>query len=52
VKILKKPKFDITKLMELHQDGGDGDAGAAIGRPEAEESKNTLTAEVDGADDE
>jgi len=52
VKILKKPKFDITKLMELHQDGGDGDAGAAIGRPEAEESKNTLTAEVDGQDDE
>ena len=22
VKILKKPKFDITKLMELHGDGG------------------------------
>ncbi|CAE8712139.1 unnamed protein product [Polarella glacialis] len=29
VKILKKPKFDITKLMELHGDGGD-DAGAEI----------------------
>merc|ERR1719159_1740757 len=28
VKILKKPKFDITKLMELHQDTGDHDAGA------------------------
>merc|ERR1719238_1965486 len=26
VKILKKPKFDITKLMELHQDSGDHDA--------------------------
>merc|ERR1719237_1023802 len=34
VKILKKPKFDITKLMELHADSGDHDAGAAIGRPE------------------
>merc|ERR1719335_820921 len=45
VKVLKKPKFDITKLMELHQ-GGDEDAGAAIGRPEAEEAQNTLSAEV------
>jgi len=26
VKIMKKPKFDITKLMEIHGDG-DGDAG-------------------------
>merc|ERR1711998_234386 len=35
VKILKKPKFDITKFMELHGDsGGDMGAGAAIGRPE------------------
>merc|ERR1719146_153688 len=46
VKILKKPKFDITKLMELHQDSGDGDAGAAIGRPEAEDAKNELTAQM------
>ena len=30
MKILKKPKFDITKLMELHQDSGDHDAGAVI----------------------
>ena len=45
VKVLKKPKFDITRLMELHQ-GGDEDAGAAIGRPEAEEAQNTLSAEV------
>merc|ERR1719510_1283427 len=37
VKILKKPKFDITKLMELHGDSGDAiDEGAAIGRPESE----------------
>merc|ERR1719199_68705 len=35
VKILKKPKFDITKLMELHA-GGDEDEGAALGRPENE----------------
>merc|ERR1719301_342053 len=47
VKILKKPKFDITKLMELHQDSGDHDAGAAFGRPENEEAKNTLTADID-----
>jgi len=45
VKIIKKPKFDITKLMELHGDG-DGDAGVAMLRPEAEEAQNTLTAEV------
>merc|ERR1711972_1006471 len=45
VKILKKPKFDITKLMELHGDGGE-DEGAALGRPEAEEAMNTLTADI------
>merc|ERR1712050_324168 len=47
VKILKKPKFDITKLMELHTDTGDHDAGAAIGRPENEEAQNLLTAEME-----
>jgi len=47
VKILKKPKFDITKLMELHGDGGgDDDAGVEMLRPEAEEAQNTLAAEV------
>merc|ERR1719145_467109 len=46
VKILKKPKFDITKLMELHGDGGGDDAGVEMLRPEAEEAQNTLTAEV------
>jgi len=52
VKIMKKPKFDITKLMEMHADSGDGhDEGAALGRPEAEDAKNTLTADVE-ADDE
>merc|ERR1712137_1376555 len=50
VKILKKPKFDITKLMELHGDGGE-DEGAALGRPEAEEAKNVLSAEVQGEND-
>jgi len=50
VKILKKPKFDITKLMELHQDGGE-DTGAAYGRPEAEEAQNTLTAAVEAAEE-
>merc|ERR1712087_351116 len=52
VKILKKPKFDITKLMELHQGGDDYDAGAALGRPEDEEAKNILSASVQAADGE
>merc|ERR1712151_1070347 len=52
VKILKKPKFDITKLMELHGDSGDYDEGAALGRPEAEDAKNTLAAEVAADEDE
>merc|ERR1719382_2290084 len=45
VKIMKKPKFDITKLMEIHGDG-DGDEGMAMLRPENEEAQNTLAAEV------
>merc|ERR1712087_56077 len=48
VKILKKPKFDITKLMELHGDGDD-DAGVAMLRPEGEEAQNALSAEVAAA---
>jgi len=48
VKIIKKPKFDITKLMELHGDG-DGDAGVAMVVDENEEAKNTLTADVEAA---
>lgn len=51
VKIIKKPKFDITKLMELHGDG-DGDAGVAMVHEENEEAKNLLTADVEAADDE
>merc|ERR1712186_281692 len=45
--LVKKPIFDITKLMELHGDGGDFDEGAALGRPEADDAKNLLAAEVD-----
>jgi len=52
VKVLKKPKFDITKLMELHGDGGDFDEGAALGRPEGEEATNLLTAGIQAADEE
>merc|ERR1719333_768922 len=48
VKILKKPKFDITKLMELHGDG-DGDAGVAMAVAEGDAALNTLTADVQAA---
>jgi len=48
VKIIKKPKFDITKLMEMHGDG-DGDAGVEMLRPETEEAQNLLTASVEAA---
>lgn len=44
VKVLKKPKFDITKLMELHH--ADGDGGAEMLRPEDEAAQNVLAAEV------
>merc|ERR1712066_496695 len=50
VKLIKKPKFDITKLMELHGDGGD-DAGVEMLRPEAEEAMNTLSADIAAAAD-
>jgi small subunit ribosomal protein S3Ae len=47
VKVLKKPKFDITKFMELHT-GGD-DAGADMLRPEGDDAVNTLTADITAA---
>jgi len=46
VKMVKKPKFDLTKLMELHSDSLKGDVGMEMARPEGEEAQNTLTAEV------
>jgi len=30
VKMLKKPKFDLTKLLEVHQDSGKEDTGAKV----------------------
>merc|ERR1719498_967580 len=45
VKIIKKPKFDITKLMELHGDSGD-DPGVGMVVEENEEAQNLLTADV------
>jgi len=51
VKIIKKPKFDITKLMEMHGDGGD-DGGVEMVVEENEEAKNLLTASAEAAEDE
>jgi len=48
VKLLKKPKFDITKLMELHGDSA-GDNGSSLARPETDGAVNTLTAEITSA---
>merc|ERR1712048_1089290 len=45
-KVLKKPKFDITRLMELHEKSSMDDAGAAMVRAEAEEAVNLLAAET------
>ena len=33
--MVKKPKFDLTKLMELHSDSLKGDVGMEMARPEA-----------------
>merc|ERR1711924_153574 len=43
---VKKPKFDLTKLMELHSESLKDDVGTEMLRPENEEAQNTLTAEV------
>jgi len=41
VKMLKKPKFDLVKLMELHQDGGE-DQGAKLDKADAEKKVKKL----------
>jgi small subunit ribosomal protein S3Ae len=50
-KILKAPKFDITKLMEMHQ-GGEITAGAAVGdridRPEGLIAPAEEVGEIEG----
>merc|ERR1712146_472743 len=46
VKMVKKPKFDLTKLMELHSDSLKDDVGTEMLRPEDEAAQNTLSAEV------
>jgi len=42
VKMLKKPKFDLTKLMEMHGDIGVEDTGAALDKAAAETAVPTL----------
>ena len=41
VKVLKKPKFDLTKLMEMHGDNGE-DTGAAVDKQAAEKRVEKL----------
>ena len=38
---LEKPKFDVVKLMELHQGGGE-DTGAALDKVAAEQTVEKL----------
>merc|ERR1712070_1346259 len=47
VKMVKKPKFDLTKLMELHTESLKDDVGTEMLRPENEEATNLLSAEVE-----
>jgi small subunit ribosomal protein S3Ae len=42
VKMLKKPKFDLTKLMEMHTGGTGEDTGAAVDKVAAEATVQSL----------
>ena len=42
VKVLKKPKFDLTKLMEMHGDSAGEDTGAALDKIAAETTVKAL----------
>eukprot|EP01041_Mallomonas_annulata_P013157 gene13157-27828_t len=42
VKMLKKPKFDLTKLMEMHGDTAGEDTGAALDKVAAENTVSAL----------
>jgi small subunit ribosomal protein S3Ae len=42
VKVLKKPKFDLTKLMEMHGDTAGEDTGAAVDKIAAETTVKKL----------
>nr|BAN64588.1 40S ribosomal protein S3Ae, putative [Babesia bovis] len=46
IKVLKKPKFDLTKLMEVHTDISEK-TGHATKVEESEEAANLLTKELD-----
>ena len=39
VKILRAPKFDVTKLMEVHGDYGSEEVGAKVERPVEEKTE-------------
>jgi small subunit ribosomal protein S3Ae len=42
VKVLQKPKFDLTKLMELHGDANAEDTGAALDKKAAANTVKSL----------
>jgi small subunit ribosomal protein S3Ae len=43
VKVLRKPKFDLVKLMELHGDSVAEDTGAALDKVAAETTVAALS---------
>merc|ERR1719163_857556 len=44
VKIMKKPKFDLTKLLEMHSEAAAAEAGAKVSRVEEGAVENTAGA--------